>query len=286
MITLFSCSFPVLYSSNLFRLIYFIDYMEQENHASQSQKIGKTGNDFTIPLAIIFAGVLVAGAIIFSDQTKAPQQPGGVQVAARGETGVDNTDAPVSALQLSSDDHVMGNPNANVLIIEYSDPECPFCKRFHETMLQIMDNYGKTGSVAWVYRHWPLDQLHPKARKESEALECANELGGNAAFWKYTDKLFEITPSNNGLDAAQLPQIATTIGLDGGKFSACLASGKWADRVQRDFENGVTAGVRGTPYTIVYNKKTGKQLPINGALPYDQVKTVLGIVASAPAQPK
>lgn len=258
--------------------------MEQEKSAPAPEKKQSKFEDLSIPLAIVFAGVLIAGAIIFSD-SKSPTQAGaGAQIPGRQEQGNDSTDAPADVLKITKDDHVLGNPNADVVVIEYSDPECPFCKQFHNTMTQVMSTYGKSGSLAWVYRHWPLDQLHPKARKESEALECANELGGNTAFWQYTDKIFEITPSNNGLDASQLPAIASSIGLDTGKFNACLSSGKYASRVESDFESGITAGVKGTPYSIVYNQKTGKQMPINGALPFEQVKAIIGVVASAPTK--
>ena len=240
-------------------------------------------DDLSIPLAIVFAGVLVAGAIIFSERTAPVVQQAPVQAGTRETVGADEVEAPVELLALKPDDHILGNPNAEVVIIEYSDTECPFCKRFHETMVQVMDTYGKSGQVAWVYRHFPLDQLHPKARKEGEALECAAELGGNEAFWKYTDKIFEITPANNGLDAAQLPKIAQTIGLDGVAFTTCLDSGKYADRVNRDFESGANVGVRGTPYSIVWNKTTGKQMPLNGAYPFENMKTILALMIQAPA---
>ena len=103
---------------------------------------------------------------------------------------------------ISPDDHILGNVNAKIIIVEYSDLECPFCKMFHNTMHQVVEK--SNGNVAWVYRHYPILQLHPKAFHEAEATECAWEQGGNSAFWKYTDKLFEITPSNNGLDETQL----------------------------------------------------------------------------------
>lgn len=258
--------------------------MEPENITSVPEKKQSKFEDLSIPLAIVFAGILVAGAIIFSDSKNVAQPTDGANIAGRQEQGDDTVTAPLSVLTLSKEDHVFGNPNADVIVIEYSDTECPFCKRFHTTMTQLMENYGKSGSVAWVYRHSPLDQLHPKARKEAEALECANELGGNDVFWKYANKIFEITPGNNGLDASQLPAIAGELGLDTGKFNACLSSGKYASRVQKDFESGIAAGVKGTPYTIVYNRKTGKQMPINGALPYEQVKTIIGVVAAAPTK--
>lgn len=173
--------------------------------------------------------------------------------------------------KLRKDDHVRGDRNARVLLIEYSDLECPFCKRFHQTPQQIVNEYK--GKVAWVYRHFPLDQIHSKADKEAEATECANEIGGNDGFWKYTDKLFEVTPANNGLDPAELPKIAIQVGLDGAKFKTCLDSGKYKDHVEADYQSGVKAGVTGTPGNILLDTKTSKTKLIPGALPFEQFKT-------------
>ncbi|HEY4512581.1 MAG TPA: thioredoxin domain-containing protein [Candidatus Paceibacterota bacterium] len=103
---------------------------------------------------------------------------------------------------VTSADHIKGSLSASVKIVEYSDLECPFCKRFHTTMQEVMNTYNKDGKVAWVFRHFPLAQLHSKAPKEAEATECAAELGGNDGFWKFVDKINEITPSNNKLDQA------------------------------------------------------------------------------------
>jgi protein-disulfide isomerase len=101
-------------------------------------------------------------------------------------------------------DFITGNPNAEIKIVEYSDTECPFSKRFHQTMIDIMKEQGPNGKVAWVYRYFPLDGLHQKARYEAEAVACAAEQGGNAKFWEYLDLLFKVTPSNDGLDASLL----------------------------------------------------------------------------------
>jgi protein-disulfide isomerase len=108
---------------------------------------------------------------------------------------------PVDIRPVTEADHILGNPNAKIIIVEYSDLECPFCKQFHNTMHQIISN---NPDVAWVYRHYPIPQLHPKAFHEAEATECAWEQGGNDAFWKYTDTIYKITPSNNGLDEKEL----------------------------------------------------------------------------------
>ncbi len=102
---------------------------------------------------------------------------------------------------VTSADHIQGDINAPVKVVEYSDLECPFCKRFHTTMQQVMKEYGKD-KVAWVFRQFPLSQLHSKSPKEAEATECVAELGGNDAFWKFVDLINEVTPSNNALDKA------------------------------------------------------------------------------------
>src|SRR3990172_8387087 len=113
---------------------------------------------------------------------------------------------------ISDKDHIRGNSKARIALIEYSDLECPFCKRFHPTAQQVVDTY--INDVMWVYRHFPIDQLHSKADKEAEATECAYKLAGNDGFWKLTDKIFEVSPANNGLDLATLPDLAAGVGLN------------------------------------------------------------------------
>jgi protein-disulfide isomerase len=171
-------------------------------------------------------------------------------------------------------DHIRGNPEAPVTLIEYSDFECPFCKRFHVTVKKLVEESG--GQVRWVYRHFPLEQLHPvKARREALASECAAELGGNEAFWKFADRFYELTPSNNRTDVdTVLPRIAREIGLDHAKFAACLASGRHDRRVQEDYENATATGGRGTPWSIVVSKR-GKTYPLSGALSLTAVKELV-----------
>jgi protein-disulfide isomerase len=179
---------------------------------------------------------------------------------------------------ITSKDHIRGNPDAPVKIVEYSDTECPFCKRFHPTMQQVMDEYGGSGQVAWVYRHFPLDSLHKKARKEAEATECAAEQGGNDKFWSYLDRLMEVTPANDGLDPAELPKIAQYVGLDVTKFNECLSSGRFADKVEEDTQNAMATGGNGTPWSIVVGKD-GKKYPLSGAQPYASIKQLIDIAS-------
>lgn len=173
---------------------------------------------------------------------------------------------------IANTDHVRGNKNAKLTWIEYSDMECPFCKRFHPTMLQMMQEYG--GKIKWVYRHFPLS-FHQNAQKEAEASECANELGGNDAFWKYTDAILERTTSNGtGFALNALVPLAKELGLNERKFKDCLDNGKYAQHVADDMSGGSAAGVNGTPGSFLIGKD-GKAQFISGALPYESIKAVI-----------
>lgn len=227
---------------------------------------GPKQSSLAVPIAIVIAGIIVGGAIIFGNKIPVGNQGAEKPTAKPAEVG--------EMRPISSSDHMLGNPSAPVVIVEYSDTECPFCKVFHRTMKIILNDYGKTGSVAWVYRHFPIPELHPKAKHEAEATECAWEIGGNTKFFEYLDRIFTITPSNNGLDPAELPVIAEEIGLDKAKFNACLASGKYAAKIENDVADALKAGARGTPHSIIITKD-GTKIPIEGAQPYEIVKAMI-----------
>ncbi len=216
-------------------------------------------NTFLIPLAIIVAGGFVAAAVYFGTGSSSPTTA----------TNTDNQNVEINLVPVTEKDHIVGSRNAALVIVEYSDTECPFCKTFQNTMKEIVQTYD--GEVAWVYRHFPIAQLHTKAAKESEATECAAELGGNQAFWKYLDKIFETTNSNDTLDPSELPKIATAIGLDVIAFNTCLSSGKYAELVKKSVEEAIKAGALGTPYSVIVTKD-GQKVLINGAEPITMVK--------------
>lgn len=175
-------------------------------------------------------------------------------------------------------DHIRGDPDAVVAVIEYSDFECPFCKRHHPTMEQIMDEYG--GKVSWVYRHYPLS-FHPNAQISAEASECAGDQGGNDAFWKYTDLIFEKGANKNSLVA-----YAEEINLDANEFQSCLDSGKFTQHVNDDMAGGSKAGVSGTPGNIVYNLKTKEARLVSGAQPFANFKSIIDEMLAEDAQAK
>lgn len=171
-------------------------------------------------------------------------------------------------------DHIYGNPDAAVSLIEYSDFECPFCKRFHPTAKKIVDHYD--GKVNWVYRHFPLTFHNPGAQKQAEASECAASIGGNEAFWRYADLIYERTNSNgNGFPLDGLVPLAKEIGLDGAEFQECLDDERHAARVAEDFEDGIGAGVNGTPGNILLHNESGEAVPRAGAAPFDALKQLI-----------
>lgn len=233
---------------------------------SSSQKFS-----LSTPVAIVIAGAFVALAVFFGTR--------GTPTAGTAEQPQQVAQATGDLKQMkaiASEDHIRGNPNADVVIVEYSDFECPFCKRFHTTMQQVVGEYGD--KVAWVYRQFPLDQLHPvKARAEAVASECAAELGGNDAFWKFADRFMELTPSNNQTDIETvIPQIVREIGLNESAFQTCFESGKYDQHIEEDIQNAIATGGRGTPWSIVVTK-SGNKYPLSGAQPYEAVKQLIDL---------
>ncbi len=225
--------------------------------------MNETNNDpRLVPIAIIVAGLIIAGAIYFGGGK------GANNVNLTGQSDTANTTGIVA--EVTDKDHILGSKDAQIIIVEYSDFECPWCRVFHQTMHEVLNTYGD--KVAWVYRQSPIIGLHPKAPKISEASECAAEQGGNEAFWKFADKIFSIPQSNNGLDLAQLPIIAGEIGLNVDAFNTCFSGGKYTKQVEQGISDAIKAGSQGaTPYSVIMTKD-GKKVAINGAQPIENVK--------------
>lgn len=172
-------------------------------------------------------------------------------------------------VELTDNDHIKGDSNAKIAMIEYSDYECPFCKTFHPTAQQALDEYD--GDVMWVFRHYPLVDIHPGAQKKAEAAECIDKLGGNDAFWSFTDSVFE----NQSVTVEELTEIAAQLVPNISDFETCLNSDEMAAAVSSQEQSGVSAGVRGTPGTILLNIETGETQLISGALPFAQIKQAI-----------
>lgn len=219
----------------------------------------------TTPIAILIAGVIIAGALFATTYLpkKAPNDP----------TGQENTASLDNLKAVTKSDMIKGSPEAKITIVEYSDLECPFCKQFHNTMNEIMKAYPN-GEVAWVFRHFPLDSLHQKARVEAEAAKCISTLAGNNAFWNYIDKIFIATKSNDGLDLSLLPKFATEVGVTEKDFTKCIADEKTKKAVQEEVDEAILAGGQGTPFvTLITNQ--GEKIDLGGAVPLESLKQII-----------
>lgn len=178
--------------------------------------------------------------------------------------------APPGRVQVSlDDDPQMGDKNAKVTIIEFSDFQCPFCGRFFaQTLPQLKSEYVDTGKVLLVYRDFPLDSIHPQATPAAVAAQCANEQG---KFWEYHDKIFE---NQQSLSDASYKSWAAELGLNTNQFNQCYDSDKYLSEVTKDFQDGSNAGVSGTPTFYIGSPQKG-YVEVVGAQPYSVFKQIL-----------
>jgi protein-disulfide isomerase len=214
------------------------------------------------------------------------QPGGGVGAAAPSPAGAPTQpQAPVKVSQVSIDgDPVKGNPNAQVTMVEFSDFQCPFCGRFSSDALpQIQKDYIDTGKIKFVYKQFPMDNLHPNAKAAAVASECANEQG---KFWQYHDKLFSTQTAWENQPATDVTntfkKYATDMGLNAASFNSCLDTKKTASAVDKDSQQASQYGVSGTPTFYIGNDKKG-YLQLVGAQPYQSFKSIIDQQLSSPA---
>lgn len=218
-------------------------------------------------LGFILLGSCVLGGDCSVDGLSLGSSADGANVAAaQAEQVPEPTATGVPAV--TEDDHIRGNADAAITIIEYSDFQCPYCSRFHPTMQQVMEEY--TDSVRWVFRHFPLS-FHPEATPAAIASECAAEQG---KFWEYADELFA---NQSGLGSEFYVTLASDLGLNTANFNACLQNEKYADKVEAQAQAGGAAGVSGTPGSFVIDAD-GNAIPIKGALPFSSVAAAIDSV--------
>lgn len=216
-------------------------------------------NYFFIPLAIIIAGIIIAGAVIYSNNKNANLTGEAQKNIAPQEEEEDTSKVyPVSV----GDDPQKGNSEAKITIIEFSDFQCPFCKKALPTIDKILEDYPN--QIKFVYRDFPLD-FHDNAQKAAEAAECADDQG---KFWEYHDLLFEHQDEWSE-DSEEFKKYAKDLGLDEPQFVQCLDSGKYKEEVKKDQSDGESVGVSGTPTFFINGHK------LVGAKPYQEFKKII-----------
>lgn len=218
---------------------------------------------FGVPTAIVVAGVIIAGAILWANQRGRPGQLTATPSGQADQTGQGNQQLPPVAAQPPTvdDDPFLGPADAKVTIIEFSDFQCPFCGRFfHDTEPKIIENYVKTGKARFVYRD--LVFLGDESIRAAEAAQCAGDQG---KFWEYHNTLFNSQSGENAgaFKDENLKKFARDLKLDTAKFDGCLDSQQYRGEVQKDTDDARLSGATGTP-TIFINGRM-----VVGARPYD-----------------
>lgn len=204
----------------------------------------------SVPGAIIVAGLLIAASVLFVGSGGTASLFHGPSVAPAQQA--DGSAAPIDTSKLEDgEDPVLGNADAKVTIVEFSDFQCPYCRSFYnDTFALLKKTYIDTGKVRLVFRDFPLTSLHPSARPAALAGACAAEQG---KFWQFHDAIFagqDAKDPSGGTVSFSVSDIKTwvsNIGLDMTKFNQCLDSQKYASEVDKDQADGTALGVDGTP---------------------------------------
>ncbi len=223
-----------------------------------------------VPIAILIGGAIVAGAVYFTTES-------------RVQNTASSSGNPSAVLPVNASDHILGNPSAPVKIIEYSDFECQYCAQFQQTLHRLINNYGPTGKVAWIFRNFPLTKIHPGAMRYAEAAECVAKTAGNGAFWKFADILF----ANQPVASSDIGKYAREAGANPASVASCIISKSVDARINAQRANAIAAGAAGTPYALIVVSGAAPVV-INGAYPYSylkqEIETALAIAHSARTQ--
>lgn len=220
-------------------------------------------NEYILPVSILVAAVLIAGAVIYTAGL-----PGAVDNNANG--GNKPVVVTGDTLKLTSDDVVLGDLNAPVTVVEYSDFQCPYCGRFFsQTESQVRENYIKTNKVKFVYRHFAF--LGAESKAGAQATECAKDQG---KFWDFHDALFTAEQKDGQENSGNLNRglfmtLAGQLKMNTQQFGTCFDSKKYAGKVDKDYAGAQVIGVQATPTLFVNGTK------VEGAVPYEQFKSTI-----------
>lgn len=216
--------------------------------------MGGTYSLQTIVLSI--AATIVGAGLVFVTQSLVDVQP----AADANQLTIQRADP--------AERNIYGSPRADTVIVEFSDFQCPFCAQLHGTLKQLVDE--SEGSVAWEYRHLPL-QNHRLAAPTAAVAECVKDAQGNEAFWQFTDLMFE-RQSEISQDFVQ--ESAANLGVSIEQQTVCLEDDDLVLRLERDVATAMALGGAGTPFSvIIYPDQTYKA--VSGALPYEQWQELL-----------
>ncbi|MBI4036170.1 DsbA family protein [Candidatus Daviesbacteria bacterium] len=243
----------------------------------------KSSSFLTTPVAILLGSFVISVSILMHGGIiKLGSKTAGTQANVPAASALPQQEAPqpTSAKISVDDDPVIGDKDAPVTLVEFSDYECPFCKRHFDQVYPVLKkDYIDTGKVKMVFRDYPLPFHEPMATFEANAANCAREQGGDSAYFSFHDAIFTKTKSNgNGLTKDEVYQLAAEEGINQTTLKTCADSSKYAEEIKKDTSDGSTAGVSGTPSFFI-----GKSDPsgtftgqiIVGAQPYSAFQAII-----------
>ena len=253
------------------------------NHENKNVTI-KKGTFRSLVVGIIVAvavAAFFAGSYISDQNSNQITQKDLDDAIAKIELKMMQERLPTSQPQLpakisADDDPIIGNPDAPITIIEFSDFQCPFCARFHvQTLPSLMEEYIEQGKVKLVFRDFPIQNIHPNALPAAVAAECANDQG---KFKGMHDLLFENQKQWSDLETSPVlstfVQYAKDLQINEEEFTSCLTGGKYIDEIRNDLEDGRNYGVSGTPGFFIGNDDVG-YVELKGAQPFDSFKRII-----------
>lgn len=177
------------------------------------------------------------------------------------------------AAEQVSDGHLLyGDPAARIVLQEYADIECPYCRRMHSGIKQVVDH--SQGVIAWEFKHFPLSNHNPAAAVEAQAIECIRESYGNRVAWVAIEKLMAET-KGNGKGLENIATLAQSFGLNGALINTCLASDNHKNTINRDYAEGRNAGISATPALNIIDKQTGRHYLVKGYKTPEQLLQVI-----------
>lgn len=218
-----------------------------------------TARNIFLPIIIIFAGIIVASAIYI------------VRIRHQVANG---SGAPEAVRPVTPDDHIIGNPGAPVVVVEYADIDSEYSKSFQLTMEQVMTEYASGNKVAWVYRHFPVSTLHADAAMNALAAECAASVTSPANFFRFVDAMQSAAPGAQSFNPLQYDAILDPLSVPKASFHDCVNKATFEKRIHDDYSNALASGATGSPY-IVLLVQGQKPRQIQGALPYKAIKKIL-----------
>ncbi|HMP67192.1 MAG TPA: thioredoxin domain-containing protein [Candidatus Paceibacterota bacterium] len=230
---------------------------------------------FVFCTSLILIGLVVSASIIYTrTYNKNPKK-----------ITISDNDQAYVIQPISSSDHMIGNPNADLILIEYSDFTCQFCREFHPTMMKLVIENAKNGSFAWVYRNFSADEAignkNSLSMKTAIMSECVNEIGGPTKFWNFLSDVYTQTPIN--FTESDVKKIVENSGINMSEFEKCISSGKFNDKIQRNIDDGLAIyeqdGDFGTPYNILITRD-GRKLVLPGPQNYSLLDELIKLYRS------